>query len=79
MNFSFTIDNIEFRFNSMHTLQPKLFQVYVQIENKTRRFHFKLNDSGDTFEFAQREDCPATILEYETELSERLKKQYGFT
>jgi hypothetical protein len=68
--FTITIGDIDFRLNSMNTIEPKLFQLYVPLEGKQRRFH--LVRQGINYLFAQREDCPSEILAYETELSERL-------
>jgi hypothetical protein len=77
-HFIIEIDHIPFEFLSMNVKRAQLFQVYVNYNNNRRRFHFKEDGKGN-FIFALRDDCPADILKYEDELSERIKQRYSLS
>lgn len=73
--FTIEIDNISFEFLSMNVNKAQLFQVYVDVQGKRRRFHFK-DDGNGHFIFALREDCPKEIVQYERRLSDRVLELY---
>jgi hypothetical protein len=73
--FTVNLNGNEFRLLSMHISVPKLFQVYVTIDGTEKRFHLKLEDNS--FVFAMPDDCPKPILDYQEELSNKIKQQYN--
>lgn len=66
--FNIKVGGIDFNILSMNAYQPKLFQVWVVIENQRKRFHLKQSEEGNLV-FAMREDCPAELLAMENEIA----------
>ncbi|WP_299568475.1 hypothetical protein [uncultured Pedobacter sp.] len=69
--FSMTVNGIQMDFISMNVLAPKLFQVFVEINGKSTRFHLQGNGT-DTLEFVMRDECPSFLLEVESQIAEQI-------
>lgn len=69
--FNINIGGIDFNILSMNAYQPKLFQVWVVIDNQRKRFHLKQSEEGNLV-FAMRDDCPAELLALEDEIASEI-------
>ena len=71
-NFKVEAEGAEFNFITMHVREVRLFQVYVQHEGATHRFHMQKNEEGD-FKITDKDHCPAQYHIAEDLLNKAIK------
>jgi hypothetical protein len=71
-NFKVEAEGAEFDFVTMHVREVRLFQVYVQHEGATHRFHMQKNEDGD-FKIMDKDHCPEQYHIAEELLSKAIK------
>ena len=62
----------------MNASLPKLFQVFVLLDNKKTRFHLQQTEQGN-LGFAMPEACPAELLAIEKEIAAKVVANFTAT
>lgn len=66
-NFTKELNGVVFEFHTMNTNRLQLFQVYLNFEGKTHRFHMQRKDQGD-FYITDIDKVPQPYRELEPQL-----------